>query len=336
MDTVTQAALGAAIGLAGWRRHGRRAAAFGALCGLMPDFDIFLGMGDDWQGLLTHRAWTHSLLVLPVLAVPVGWAGWAALGRRGRPASWVHLAFWALVTHPLLDVHTTYGTQLLAPLSDQRFAIDAVAILDPLYTLPLLASLVYGLRRRADSVRAPRLAAVALLWGVVYLGVGLAWTAKAQSVFATSLRSRGFEPTELRTPVSFFFPMLRHGTAKAADGRIAAATIVPWAPERSEIRIVESDTSARVQAALESERGQILQWFSGGYLSAETLDDGTIRFTDHRYGMYSDPLLSPFRTSVPPGAEPWELRMQSPRDTPGPRLDPVGEIRAGWALVSGP
>ncbi|MEC8425325.1 MAG: metal-dependent hydrolase, partial [Myxococcota bacterium] len=64
MDTITQAALGAAIGLAGWRRHGRRAVAFGALCGLMPDFDIFLGMGDDWQGLLTHRAWTHSLLVL--------------------------------------------------------------------------------------------------------------------------------------------------------------------------------------------------------------------------------------------------------------------------------
>jgi len=335
MDTVTQAALGAAIGLVGWRQHGRRAAAFGALCGLMPDFDIFLGMGDDWKGLLTHRAWTHSVLVLPVLAVPIGWAGWAAAGRRGRPWSWVHLAFWALVTHPLLDVHTTYGTQLLAPFSDTRFAIDAVAILDPVYTLPLLVAVGYGLRRTADLTRTRRLAWGALLWGLAYLGVGLAWSAWARSVFADELRARDFEPVALRTPVSFLFPMLRHGAARAADGRMASATIVPWDPARSDIRIVEPDESARVQEALGSERGRILQWFSGGYLSAKTLENGDIRFTDHRYGMYSDPLHSPFRTILPAEAESWDLQMRHPRNTPDARVDPAAEAAAGWALVTG-
>jgi inner membrane protein len=335
MDTITQAALGATIGLVGWREHGRRAAAFGALCGLMPDFDIFLGIGDDWKGLLTHRAWTHSLVVLPVLAVPIGWAAWAALGKRGKPATWIHLAFWALITHPLLDVHTTYGTQLLAPLSDHRFAIDAVAILDPIYTIPLIAALFYGLRKTADVARTKKLAAAALLWGVAYLGLGLAWTAKAKSVFEEQLRARGFEPVALRTPVAFFFPMLRHGAAQGADGRMASATIVPWAPERSDIRIIEPDDSPRIQAALESERGKILLWFSGGYLSADELDDGTIRFTDHRYGMYSDPLYSPFQTVLPADAEPWDLQMRHPRNTPENRVDPKGEVAAGWALVTG-
>lgn len=335
MDTITQAALGAAIGLAGWGKHGRRAAAFGALCGLMPDFDIFLGIGDDWKGLLTHRGWTHSVVVLPVLAVPIGWLAWRLLGRKGTAASWIHLAFWALVTHPLLDTHTTYGTQLLAPLSDHRFAIDAVAILDPIYTIPLLVALGYGLRKKADPGAAARLARWALLWGVAYLGLGLAWSWRARQVFTEQLQQRGFEPIELRTPVAFFFPMLRHGAAKAADGRIAAATIVPWAPERSDIRILESDDSPRIQAALASERGGILQWFSGGYLTAKVLDDGTIRFIDHRYGMYSDPTYSPFQTVLDPGVEPWQLEMRHPRNTPEQRADPSGEIAAAWALVTG-
>ena len=335
MDTITQAALGAAIGLAGWGRHGRRAAAFGALCGLMPDFDIFFGMGDDWRGLLTHRGWTHSVVVLPFLAVPIGWLGWRLLGRRGRPASWMHLAFWALVTHPLLDVHTTYGTQLLAPLSDHRFAIDAVAILDPLYTLPLLLALGYGLRKRADPVRAPRFARWALLWGVAYLGLGLAWSWQARRVFSETLAQQGFEPVAMRTPVAFFFPMLRHGVARSADGRIAAATVVPWAPERSDIRFIEGATGPRVAAALASERGTILRWFSDGFLSAERLDDGTLRFRDHRYGMYSDPTHTPFQTLLDAEAEPWDLQMRHPRNMPSQRVDPVAELAAGWALVTG-
>ena len=45
----------------------------------------------------------------------------------------------ALVTHPLLDAMTVYGTQLALPFSDHPFGVGSIFIIDPLYTLPLLA-----------------------------------------------------------------------------------------------------------------------------------------------------------------------------------------------------
>ena len=57
MDTITQAALGAAIAVAGWRDLGLRGVFFGVTCGLLPDADVVLGWGADaeWDRLLTHQ-----------------------------------------------------------------------------------------------------------------------------------------------------------------------------------------------------------------------------------------------------------------------------------------
>lgn len=57
----------------------------------------------------------------------------------------------AAVTHPLLDWCTSYGTELLSPFSRERFALDAIPIIDPAFTLLLVVTLVtcWLLRRRA-------------------------------------------------------------------------------------------------------------------------------------------------------------------------------------------
>ncbi|MFT5680340.1 MAG: inner membrane protein [Myxococcota bacterium] len=335
MDTITQAFLGAGIGQAGFRSLGRRAVAFGALCGLLPDFDVLLGLGDDWHGLITHRGSSHSLLVLPLVAVPVGWLGWRLLGRRGKPQTWIHLAFWGLITHPLLDVCTTYGTQLFAPLSRQRFSIDAVAILDPVYTLPLIAAVLYGLRRKADMGRSISLARAALGWGLVYLAAGWLWSQHAGAVFTERLAGAGFVPVHLRTPVAPFFPMLRHGVARDANGRIAVATLVPWAPERGTLVVLPSHSSPRVDAVLAADHGQTLTWFSDDLLTVEREDDGALWFYDHRYGMFTDPSWTPFRAMLPAEAPVYALLLKDP-GSGGVQLDPAAELRAGWALVVGP
>ena len=334
MDTITQAVLGAGIGQAGFRQLGRRAMAFGMACGLLPDLDVLFGLGDDWQGLITHRGSSHSLVVLPLAAVPVGWLGWRLLGRRGSPKTWMHLAFWGLITHPLLDVCTTYGTQLLAPLSRQRFSIDAVAILDPLYTLPLMAAVAYGLRRTAAPGRAARFAQGALAWGLLYLTAGWLWSQRAAAVFTESLAAAGFTPVHLRTPVPPFFPVLRHGVARDADGRVAVGTIVPWAPDRSETRILPTLDGPRVSQTLQTDHGQTLRWFSDDLLTVTEDDDGALWFWDHRYGMYTDPSWTPFRATLPADASPEDLQLRQP-DSGGNELDPLAELRAGWRLVTG-
>ena len=85
--------------------------------------------------------------------------------------SWILLAILVLFTHPIIDVFTSYGTQLLAPFSRHRFAIDALPIIDPVYSLALIAALVVGtFARRSPGIAVGSAAAALpmcwLLWWV--------------------------------------------------------------------------------------------------------------------------------------------------------------------------
>ncbi|MFX7938344.1 metal-dependent hydrolase, partial [Acinetobacter baumannii] len=63
-----------------------------------------------------------------------------------------------MISHALLDTCTIYGTQLLQPFSDARFAVPAVGIIDPLYTVILLAAVVIALTTRRWGAAAAWLA----------------------------------------------------------------------------------------------------------------------------------------------------------------------------------
>lgn len=322
MDTVTQAALGASIALAGWRSLGLRGMAFGAICGLLPDLDVVLSVGDPWRGMLTHRGASHSLLVLPWVAVPVGWLAWVSLGRgEGAWTRWAWLALWGLVTHPLLDVFTSYGTQLLAPFSRHRFAFDGVAIVDPIATLPLLAAVALGLRGRGE-----RFARAALGWMVVYIGLGAAMTRVALHQAEGMLAAEGFEPVALRAPIPILFTPLRRITARDATGELRVGMHAIWAPERTRLLSVAPPDQPQIQAALQTEQGKLLVWFSDGFLSVDE-GDGLV-LLDARYGLFSDARWTPFRARLVGG----ELQVMDRRQP----MDGKAEWRAGLELMFGP
>lgn len=90
---------------------------------MAPDIDVVAKAAGPLAEWTWHRSVTHSLLLLPLVGLVAGYA----LGRwkGGALSSWIGLAVVALVSHPLLDFCTSYGTQLLAPFSDRRFALDA-------------------------------------------------------------------------------------------------------------------------------------------------------------------------------------------------------------------
>ena len=333
MDIVTQAALGATIGQAGYRRFGRRSLAFGGLCGVLPDMDSLFGVGDPWQGLVTHRGLSHSLLVLPFVAVPLGWLAWRFLGRRGRPKDWINLAFWALVTHPLLDVCTTFGTQLMAPLSSTRFSIDAVAIIDLFFTVPLLIAIVYGARSNCQIARAHTWARNGLIWGCAYLIMQWGWTMMNQRDFKQRLSTMGFEAVAVRTPASLLFPMLRHGVARDKDGRIAVTTLWLFGGERAPIfRRPPNVSGERVDAALASHRGQIWRWFADDMVGIVRDDDGRLVFYDHRYGGLVDPRRSGFRAVLESGDDPSELQYLRPGRGKD-KMKPSDEVEAGLRIL---
>jgi inner membrane protein len=164
LDSVTQAVLGASIaGICAPKNHRRKALALGAALGTLPDLDVLIDYGDPVSNFTYHRGFSHSLFVL----FPFSALLWLILRRwwapvRDAPWPWLAAIMLTLVTHPLLDGHTVYGTQLLWPMTTPPVMWSTLFIIDPAYTLPLLTGVLV-------AVAAPRARA-----GSIALSVGLA------------------------------------------------------------------------------------------------------------------------------------------------------------------
>ena len=138
MDPVTHAAAGALISqvLPGPARGWNLLA--GVLLSLLPDIDYFLILVDRLAFIRHHRGFTHSLTALPLLALAGAAVGRALGGPRWfRPLFFLGLA--VVASHLILDLATSYGTQILFPFSRQRFTLDWLFIIDPYLTALLLA-----------------------------------------------------------------------------------------------------------------------------------------------------------------------------------------------------
>ena len=205
-----------------------RSAAWGAVCATLPDLDTFIRHGDPIRDMTFHRAESHSLFYLALLAPLIGWIASRIHGEASLRGRWWLLAFLALSFHPLLDLMTIYGTQLALPFTDYPYGIGSIFIIDPLFTLPVLVGAVVALSWR--SVRALRWNIAGLALSAIYLG----WTFAAQHHVTTiareSLRTQGInarqievDPTALNsvlwrvtvmTPESYlegYYSLLDHG-----------------------------------------------------------------------------------------------------------------------------
>ncbi len=116
-----------------WFPQSRFLVPFGVLCALLPDIDIFFGNGDPEFNLLHHRGISTSFLGGFILALLAA-AFYRVASPRTSFAKTTVLAYGLILTHVWLDLITTYGTQILAPFSTRRFALDGAFIIDPLYT----------------------------------------------------------------------------------------------------------------------------------------------------------------------------------------------------------
>lgn len=141
MDSITQAALGAAIGQAALgKKVGAKGAIAGAIVATIPDLDVALRLFySSYDMLRIHRGLSHSLLFGLLGALLVAFI--MQRFRGFREVTFVRLWMFSalcLITHSLLDYCTSYGTQLFLPFSDARLGLDTVNVVDPVYTIPLL------------------------------------------------------------------------------------------------------------------------------------------------------------------------------------------------------
>lgn len=161
MDSFTQIVLGAAVGEAVLgKKVGNKALLWGAIAGTIPDLDIFLTpFFNDVDALYIHRGYSHSLL-FSILFAPILGFIITKIYKKKRQATfkqWTTLAFLSLVTHPLLDIFTIYGTPIFLPFSSYRVAFCSVNVIDFFYTIPFLISVLIVLFNK-KNIKLRRLA----------------------------------------------------------------------------------------------------------------------------------------------------------------------------------
>lgn len=146
MDSLTQIVLGAAVGEAVLgKKIGNKAMLYGAIAGTIPDLDTFAShFTDTVTALQIHRGFTHSI-IFSLLFAPVFGKIVSLYDKSVSWKSWSWLFFFGLITHPMLDAFTTWGTQFFWP-SANRLAFKTIFVIDPLYTIPFIVCLILAMR----------------------------------------------------------------------------------------------------------------------------------------------------------------------------------------------
>ena len=285
MDPLSQGVLGAAAPQAASRQHVLLAGLLGLLSGMAPDLDVLIRSNSDPILFLEyHRQFSHSLAFIPVGSLICALILYGLFARFylsfGRAYLFCALGY---ATHGLLDACTSYGTQLFWPFSTQRIAWHNISIVDPLFTIPILMCVAVAALRGNR-----RWGQAALLWAVVYLGIGVVQRERAETLGFELAAARGHTPPVLEAKPSFG-NLLLWKTIYEHDGyyyidavRISVAT-----------KVIEGQAVARLDLArdfpwLDRDTQQArdierFRWFSAGYLAKSPTIENLI--VDMRYSL---------------------------------------------------
>ena len=292
MDSLTQIALGAAVGEAVLgRRVGYRAALWGAVCGTLPDLDVLIDYGGAVEDFTYHRSFSHSLLVMALITPLIVWLILKIHPQsRDQRRRWYVLVYLALATHALLDSFTVYGTQILWPLTSYPVTWSSIFIIDPLYTLPLIVGVLCALIMQRSTPRGHRFNTVGLMLSSAYLAWGVGAKMYVDEVARDSLAAQQIEYQELLTNPGPFNTVLWRVLAMTDDGYYEG--FYSLLDDKPSVQFERYDSDPELLTGLGDHWPvQRLQWFTKGFYSVSE-QDREVRITDLRMGFEPDYVFS--------------------------------------------
>ena len=285
MDTITQMTLGAAVGEAVLgRKIGGKAALIGAALGTLPDLDIIINpFVDGVIEMRNHRGLTHSLLFCLFFSPVIGSLlnKWYALRNIGWKR-WSWMAFLIFITHITIDTVTTYGTQVLYPFSDTPLTTDSTFIIDPLYTLPLLAGVILSQFIRKENRVRRILNGTGLALSTLYLIWGLGIKSHVHAVFSESFTNQFGYHDKLKTTPNGPNSFLWTGYAVKNDTVYNATYSIFDSSQKLEFLPIPRNTDL-IKPNMDDRAVETLLWFSRGYYTVEEIND-SLYFVDLRFG----------------------------------------------------
>ena len=302
MDSVTQIVLGAAVGEAVLgKKMGNKAIICGGIAGTIPDLDIlFSPFMSEVDSLAFHRGISHSLLFSVIGGVFFGWLAFRFFNRKtqlsgsdksnGSLRQWQWLFFLGLSTHSLLDTFTMYGTQLLAPFSDYRFAFNSISVADVFYTVPFIFCLTIAAFCKKGSRRRSLWNYTGLTISSLYLIFTLVNKSIITAKFESALQEQSIpHKNAIVGPVlltNFLWNITVDGGAAYYSGKYS------WF-DKSSIKFDRIEKNHELIKDNNLDRTvNILRWFTKGYYNVVSLGPDKIQINDLRYGTFDNPNLS--------------------------------------------
>lgn len=284
MDTITQITLGAAVGEAVLgKKIGNKGAVWGAAFGVLPDLDVLANpFVSDVQEIIIHRGLSHSLF-FSVVAAPI--FGWMLYRRyKNKPASWKDwslMVFLTILTHIFIDACTGYGTQVFQPFSNYSLSFNTIFIIDPFYTLPLMAGILTALfMRRMPARRWANYIGLGI--SSAYLLAGFGIKSHVNAVFEQNFENKQVSVDRYMTTPMPLTEFLWVGYAISGDDIYTGLYSV--FDDDQEINFQKLDMN---RALIEPFKGQLpverILWFSHGYYIAEK-SEKAFKMHDLRFG----------------------------------------------------
>lgn len=200
--------------------------------------------------------------------------------------TWYNFFFWTIVTHPILDCFTVYGTQLFAPFADTRVSWDNIAVADPMYTVPFLASLVIaGFYKRSNRKRQIWVYA-GLVISCSYMAFTFYNKSRVETILESSIAKLGITPIKSMTNPTILNNVLWSGTVETEDSYYQG--LYSFFDKEKSFKLIQIPKNHDLITDSGNDNTlEILKWFSNQYYTFLRRKDGKLQFNDMRYGSFS-------------------------------------------------
>jgi inner membrane protein len=200
---------------------------------------------------------------------------------------WQFMMFMALITHPLLDCFTSYGTQLFAPFSNYRVAFNNISVADPAYTLPFLICLIIV----SFIYRTIRLRRIIISIGFVLSSVYMLFTLvnmqRVKKVMSNTLAEQNISYKKSRVSPSILSNVLWTGAAET-DSFFFQGLYSQFDKKKNfKLTPIPKNHQLIADAKEDDKTINILKWFSDGYYTVLRRSDGKLQFNDMRFGTFN-------------------------------------------------
>ena len=205
MDTITHALAGYAIVKSGLDKDtGRWGTLAGVSASIFPDVDLVLRLfvGTEFT-IRYHRYLTNSLFLIVPFSLLFAWL-FVKVSKVRKFWSFFFIWVVEILAHTFLDLVTSFGTMILSPLSNHRFTLDWVFIIDLFLVLILLLPMIASWFWREKSQTLARISIISAALYIVLCACNHLWALSLTKAYAREKGLNAQKVASIPQPLSPF------------------------------------------------------------------------------------------------------------------------------------